>query len=177
MFLAACGTGNPTRYLVAEAPVPAAKQRLSIATIELRDLVLPSYGSDAAILLEEAGGGLKALRGVEWADSSAEAVTAALAQRLDAGSTASVAAEPWPLSEPSDLRLEVRISRVMAARDGQFKLDGQFAFAAQSAAVRESLERFSISVPMTGQGPDAIAWAYGAALDELSGRILRRLAR
>lgn len=177
MLASACGSGNPTRYLVAESAAPASPQRLSVSTVELRDVVLPAYGADAAILLEEPEGGLKALRGVEWADSSVEAVTAELARRLDGGGTAAVAAEPWPLSEPAQVRLEVRIGRVVAARDGRFLLEGQFAVASQSDVVRESLERFKIAVPMPAPEPGAIATAYGQALDELSTRILRRLSR
>jgi len=176
LALAACGTSNPARFLP-EVAGTAPQQRLRISTIELRDIVLPAYGSAAEILSEGPDGALKALKGAEWADNSAEALTADLARRLDLGGTASVAAEPWPLSEPADVRLEVRIDRITAARDGTFRMSGQFAVASPDLRQREFLERFAISVPLTEATPVGIAAAYGRALDDLSARILRRLAR
>ncbi|WP_158617379.1 PqiC family protein [Falsigemmobacter faecalis] len=176
LALAACGGSNPARFLP-EVAGSVPQQRLRIATIELRDIVLPAYGSAADILSEGPDGALKALKGAEWADNSAEALTADLARRLDLGGTASVAAEPWPLSEPADIRLEVRIDRILAARDGTFRISGQFAVASPDLRMREFLERFAISVPLTDPTPAGIAAAYGRALDDLSSRILLRLAR
>lgn len=176
LALAACGSSNPARFLP-EVAASSSQQRLRVSTIELRDIVLPAYGSAADILSEGPDGALKALKGAEWADNSAEALTADLARRLDLGGSASVAAEPWPLSEPADVRLEVRIDRIVAAQDGTFRLSGQFAVASPNLHMREFLERFAITVPLADQTAGGIAAAYGRALDDLSSRILRRLAR
>lgn len=175
LILASCSS-NPVRYLPDGAGV-AAPVRIGARTIELRDVVLPAYGSETAILAEGADGGLKALSGVTWADSSAEGITAELARRLDLRTTAAVASEPWPLTDPADLRLEVRIARMIAGAAGDFRLEGQFAVAAPAGQRREFLERFAISVPLADQSAAAIARSWGQALDQLAGQIAQRLAR
>ena len=179
LLLAGCG-GNATRYVVEAEPAgvpPAAKQRLRVASIELRDVVLPAYGEDSKLLVEGPDGGLTAVKGSEWADSSARAITAELARSLDLRGSASVAAEPWPLIDSPDIRLEVRIERLVARANGAFVLAGQYAVASPDGRMRGFLERFEISVPLADQKPASVARAYGAALDGLSTHILRRLAR
>lgn len=178
LLLAGCGTA--TRYVVEAEPAgvpPAAKQRLRVASIELREVVLPAYGEDSKLLIEGKDGGLTPVRGSEWADSSARAITAELARSLDLRGSASVAAEPWPLLDGPDIRLEVRIERLIARANGAFVLAGQYAVSSPDGRMRDFLERFEISVPLADQKPATVARAYGAALDGLSNQILRRLAR
>lgn len=182
LLTAACG-GEATRYLVTADPVapPEAKapvqRRLRVSTIELREVVLPAYGEDSQILLEGADGGLSPLKGSEWADGSARAITAELARSLDLGSTASVAAEPWPLSESADVRLEVRIERMVARKDGLFQLSGQFAISSLDGRWRDRLQRYDLRVALPEASPSAVAAAYGRALNMLSQEILSSLAR
>ena len=106
--LTACSE-NAARFPVETAPATAsaAPVRLRVATIELRDVVLPAYAEDSQMQLRNAEGALVTLEGAQWAAPSAQAMTAELARGLDLGSTASVAAEPWPLSEPAQMRLVI----------------------------------------------------------------------
>ena len=173
--LAACGD-TAARYLVEPAPT-AAPVALRVSSLEVRDVVLPSYAESSQILQEDASGALRPVPDSEWADSSARAMTAALARSLDLQTTAGVAAEPWPLSDAADARLDVRIDRIVARADQTFQMSGQYAVASFDGAVREVLERFDISVPMTGVTPAAIASAKGRAIDQLSEQIIARLAR
>jgi uncharacterized lipoprotein YmbA len=173
--LAACG-GTAARYLVEPAPT-AAPVALRLTSIEVRDAVLPAYAEDVQILQQDASGALRPIRGAEWADSSARAVTAALARSLDLQSTAAVAAEPWPLSDPAAGRLDLRVEALVARADGTFQMAGQYAVASFDAPGREVLERFDIRVPLGGQGPGAIAAAQGQAIDRLAAQIVVRLAR
>ena len=173
LTLAACG-GDATRFLIEPAPV-AAPVRLRVSSIELREVVLPGYAEDSQILAEGADGGLRPVKGAEWADGSAQAITAQLARSLDLRSTASVAAEPWPLTDPADVRLEVRIDRMVARANGRFQLSGQYAVASPDGRLRDRLERFDLASPMAGDGPAAIAAAYAGCLDQLSGRIIATL--
>lgn len=176
LALAACSGAGTTRYLV-ESGTAEAPARLRVNTIEVRDVMLPAYGEETQILRETAEGGLRPLRGAQWADGSARAITAELARGLDLRSSASVAAEPWPLTDPADIRLEVRIERLVARADGQFQLSGQYAVASPDGRIRDFLERFEIVQPVDGEGAAPVAEAYGAALAELSRQITRRLAR
>lgn len=175
LTLAACG-GDKARFLIETAPADA-PIRVRVSTIELREVVLPAYAADSQILAEGADGGLRPVKGAEWADGSAQAITAQLARNLDLRSTASVAAEPWPLTEPADVRLDVRMDRMVARKDGRFELSGQYAIVSASGVVRDSLERFEITAPMADGSPAAIAAAYSATIADLGQRILRRLAR
>ncbi|MDP5333792.1 MAG: PqiC family protein [Paracoccaceae bacterium] len=175
LALAACGD-TAARYLVEPAPV-AEPVALRLASLELRDVVLPAYAEGSQILQQDADGALRPVEGSEWADSSARAVTAALARSLDLQTTAPVAAEPWPLSEPAAGRLDVRIDAMLARADGTFQIAGQYAVASFDGRAREVLERFDIRVPLTAQGPAAIAAAQGQAIDQLAGQIVARLRR
>lgn len=171
--LAACA--DAPRYVLDTAPT-AASVRLRVASVELREVVVPTYAEDSKILAEGADGGLKPVKG-EWADATARGVTSELARALDLRTSASIAAEPWPLSQPADVRLEVRIERLVARADGRFQLAGQYAVAAPDGQIRDFLDRFDIMVPLAGHSPAEIAQAYGTALGDLGGRIVARLAR
>lgn len=180
LALAACTSPPATRYLIEAAPsAEEAPVRLRVSTVELRDVSLPAYGEGSQILREGEAGVLVPITGAEWADGSAGAITAELARRLDLRSTATVAAEPWPLADPAQLRLEVRLARVVARADGQFQLSGQFAVAAPDGAMRDFIERIDITVPMNAHENPArsVAEAYGRALEALAEVILARLAR
>lgn len=173
LTLAAC-SGESTRFLIEPAPAEA-PVRLRVSSIEMREVVLPAYAADSQILAEGPDGGLRPVKGAEWADGSAQAVTAQLARSLDLRSTASVAAEPWPLTEPADVRLEVRIDRMVARADGRFQLSGQYALASPDRKIRDSLTRFDLSAPLADEAPGAIAAAYAQTLDQLGRRIIATL--
>jgi uncharacterized lipoprotein YmbA len=175
LALAACGD-TAARYLVEPAPT-AAPVALRLSSIEVRDAVLPAYAEDVQILAQDASGALVPIRGAEWADSSARAVTAALARSLDLQSTAAVASAPWPLSDGPAGRLDVRVDALVARADGTFQMAGQYAVSSFDAPGREALERFDIRVPLTAEGPGAIAAAQGQAIDRLAAQIVARLAR
>ncbi|MCC6001319.1 MAG: membrane integrity-associated transporter subunit PqiC [Pararhodobacter sp.] len=180
LTLAACSAPPATRYLIEAAPsAEQAPVRLRVRTIELRDISLPAYGEGSQILREGSAGVLMPIRGAEWADGSSTAITGELARRLDLRSSATVAAEPWPLADPADLRLEVRLSRVVARADGRFQLAGQFAVSAPEGQIRDFIEQIDISVPMSDDENDAraVAEAYGRALEDLAEVILARLTR
>lgn len=179
----ALGGGTATRYLVDTAPSAAAPApapvRLRVSTIELRDVVLPAHGEGTQILVEGADGGLTPIPGGQWADGSARGITTELARHLDLRGTATVAAEPWPLADPAQIRVEVRIERLLARADGRFQLSGQYAVSAPDGHLREFIERFDLLAPMPeGRAPAAaVAQSYGQALSLLGDQILARLAR
>lgn len=175
LTLAACGD-TAARYLVEPAPT-AAPVALRLSSLEVRDAVLPAYAEGSQILQQDASGALRPVKGSEWADSSARAVTAALARSLDLQSTAAVAAEPWPLSDSPAGRVAVRIDALVARADQTFQMAGQYAVASFDSPGREVLERFDIRVPLAGDGAGAIAMAQGQAIDQLAGQIVARLAR
>lgn len=174
LALAACG--DNARYLVAPTPTADAVP-LRLNSLEVRDVALPAYADGTQILQQDASGALRPVSDAEWADNSPRAVTAALARSLDLQSTAAVAAEPWPLSESAQGRLDVRIDQIIARSDMNVQMSGQYAVASFQGNFTEVLERFDIVVPMAGEGAGAIAAAQGQALDQLAAQIVARLRR
>jgi uncharacterized lipoprotein YmbA len=171
--LAACGD-NAARYLLDPAN-PQTRIAVRVSSIELRDVSLPSYAAGSDVVVQQADGSLRPAGKAVWADDPVRAVTRSLAENLDVITTASVAAEPWPLEQPADIRVEVRIDRMVARSDGQFQLTGQYAIAALGRSVRESINRFDIARPLEDTTPDAVARATSGALTDLSVQIANRL--
>ncbi|GLS85163.1 lipoprotein [Cypionkella aquatica] len=171
--LTACGD-KKARFLISP-PETTAQARLRVASIEVRDVSLPAYASASEIVVEDATGALRPVPKAIWADDPARGVTGALARSLGAASTSTVAAEPWPLNDAPQARLQVRIDQMIAKFDGGFQLEGQFAISSTQGAVSDSLSRFEISVPMADLTPASVAAATGVALDQLAAKIVAKL--
>lgn len=172
LFVAACGSNNDLYLINAEAG--ASEIRVSPRSIEVKEVTLPAYAAASEIAYQTPEGALKTVKNALWAEDPQAAVTRIIAERLDTGTSASAAAEPWPLLDGPDTTLNIRIDRMVARSDNQFELSGQFA-AASSTGGRDRLRRFSILMPMANSSPAAIAKATGDALAQLSQDIAQAL--
>jgi len=175
--LISCGDTSARFPIPSEAATSVKKTRIAVGSIEVRDVSLPTYAAASEIMVEQAGGSLSVVSKAVWADDPVRGVTGALTKSLDHRSTASVAAEPWPLDKPADVRLLVRIDRMVARIDGKFELSGQFAIASPDGIVRETMQRFALSTPMADASPAAVARATGAAIDKLADMVVKKLRR
>lgn len=174
MLLAVAGCGdNALRYVADPTGAAITPVGLRVGSIEVRDAILPDYAEAPEILVEQPDGGLAPLKRAIWGDGSARAVTTALVTSLSARARAAVASEPWPLSDPPDARLHVRVSRMVATADGRFAFEGQFAI--ESLQGRESIRPFSLQVPLADTSPGGIADAKGQAIDQLADLIVASL--
>jgi uncharacterized protein len=179
-LLTACADSNARFPIAAEVAAPAeavSKVRVSVATIEVQDVSLPAYAAASEIVMEQADGALRVVPKAIWADDPVRGVTNALSRSLDLRSTATVVAEPWPLAEPAAVKLEVRIDQMVASVGGAFTLSGQYAIAAPEGAIRERMQRFTVSAPMADDSAASIAKATGIAIDNLATEILTQLRR
>ncbi|OYX43015.1 MAG: hypothetical protein B7Z02_10110 [Rhodobacterales bacterium 32-67-9] len=176
LLLAACGADNSARYLV-DAPAAEKARNVRVRSIEVRDVVLPAYAAAIEIAQQDETGALRNVPDTLWADEPVRGMTAALARSLDLGSSATVAAEPWPLDAPADVQLTVRVERMIAGADGNFAFSGQYAISAPNGAVRERLERFDIRIPLAAPDAPAIAKATGQGIAALADAIIATLAR
>ena len=176
LLAAACGSGNEARFLI-DPPAATAETPVRVATIELREVSLPAYAAAVEIAQQEETGALRNLPDTLWADDPVRGVTMALASALDRATTATAAAEPWPLDEPAQARVEVRVERMFAGLDGQFRFAGQFAVASPDGIIRERVRRFDIAVPVASEGAGGIADASGVAISRLAGEIAAELRR
>lgn len=172
-LLGGCGE-NAARYLL-DAPSPAQKVGVRVKTIEVRDVALPDYASASEIMVQDEAGALHPLPQAIWADDPVRGISLLLARNLDAASTATAMTEPWPLDQPPDARVDVRVERMVAQFDGQFRLSGQYAISSPDLIVRERIERFDILRPMGDQSPAAVASATSSALLALSEQIAAKL--
>jgi len=175
--LISCGDTNARFQIPSEAEASVTRARVAVGAIEVRDVSLPTYAAASEIMVEQASGALSVVSKAIWADDPVRGVTGALTKSLGQRSTASVASEPWPLATPADVRLEVRIDRMIARIDGNFELSGQFAIAAPDGAVRETMQRFALSAAMADASPAAVAKATGVAIDKLADLIVKKLRR
>ncbi len=174
--LALAGCGSDALFLVPDT-LAVEQVRVSSRSLEVLDVVLPAYAAESEILVQEADGALRPLGGALWADDPRTGITQALARRLDEGTTARVAAEPWPLFDGPDRSVQVSIDRMVAVEGGAFELSGQFAMISRSGTSREFLRRFDISEPLTATDPQAVANAMGRALSQLSAQIAGSVSR
>ena len=172
LLLSGCGFfAEPEgRYLI-EPQASSGKVRVAAGSIEVRDVSLPAYAAEADILAESPDGALYSQESSLWADDPVRGVTSALVRVLSDGTTATVAAEPWPLTEPADVRLDVRVGQMYARANGIFEMTGQFAVASPDEITGEFVRTFEIRVPMAGEGSGAVARAQSAAIGEL-GRLV-----
>ncbi|AMY69326.1 PqiC family protein [Frigidibacter mobilis] len=143
----------------------------------LRDVSLPEYAAASEIAVQDADGAVKKARRALWADQPERSVTLALARQLDAALTATVAAEPWPLTGLPDAEIEVRVEQSLAGADSMFRLQGQYYVRADEVTIRPASAPFAIAVPMAGTEPQDIAAAQSAALAELATIIARGVGR
>ena len=171
--LAACSGGDSARYLIeTPAAVTDAAARVSVRSVELRDVSLPSHASGSDILIRDDAGALRALGDAVWADEPERAVTGTLAKLLDERSSATVSAEPWPLLDGPSARLELRIDRMLAMTSGVYEISGQAAVSAADGSPRERVERFDIAVPLTEVSAAGVTDAQGRALVALTDELI-----
>jgi uncharacterized lipoprotein YmbA len=172
LALSAC-TATPTlRYAV--PPTTAADRiAVSVGSIEVRDVSLPLYAELETIAIESPDGQILSDKNLLWADQPIRAVTQGLADALSSLTRAQVAAEPWPLNERPDARIEVRFSQALARADGTYRMAGQYFVASLNGERREIARRFDIAVPYAGGSAAAIAAAQGDAIIQLARTIAK----
>lgn len=175
LVLAACTAPEEARFLIEPAP-SAQKLRVKVGSIEVRDVSLPTYAAEPDVLAEGDDGALYPVGASLWADDPVRGFTMALVSDLSDRTNATVAGEPWPLTETAHARLDVRVTQAFAGADGQFRLTGQFAVASPDEVIREFVRRFDIRVPLQGQDSAAIAAAQSSAIGELARLVSRALS-
>ena len=97
--------------------------------------------------------------------------TLTLARAISDVSGAAVIAEPWPLGEPAERRLEVRVEKALAQSDGLYRLSGRYFLADESGGGTNHARSFDISVPLANAEPQSIAVAQSTALSILAQQI------
>lgn len=165
LVLAACGTAD--RYAVSLPPVTETI-RIAFASVEVRDVSLPSYAAADEIHIRKADGTLISSSDELWADAPERAVALEISESLSRLTNRRIASEPWPFEAFPDARLELRFSELLATDAGQFRATGQY-FVAVSNGGRERSGLFDQSVSFDPKtGPAGIAAARGQLVLQLA---------
>ena len=165
-LLVACSDPEKTERYLIDTPEVVEQVPNRLGRVEIRDVSLPDYASGDEIAYQTEDGAVRASPDTIWADDPVRAVTHYLATQIALQSGAQAVAEPWPFFDRPDRRVEVRIDRMLARADGNFVLSGNYFVAPQAGGGLS--RRFAISVPITAEGPAAIAAAQSEALRQLA---------
>ena len=170
LLIAACG--SPERFAVI-APEITKKTRIAFASVEVKDVSLPSYAASDEIHTQTDDGTLISSSDVLWADAPERAIALELSRNLARLTDRRVASEPWPFEAFPDARLEIRFASLVATSSGTFATSGQY-FVAVSDGGRERSGLFDLNVPFDPDGgPNAIAGARGQLIVDLADYIAR----
>ena len=175
LLLAACGSGSGSGPVRVDLPpvVETGKVPVSVGAVEVREVTLPLYASQEIIYVETPSGKLVSDPGLLWADDPTRSFTEGLATALAAHTRARVAAEPWPFYEEPDARVEVRFSRALASRDGQFRVSGQYFVVSEDGERADVARRFTLAEPYRTASAVSIAAAKARVIDALALLIAR----
>ncbi|MCQ0969343.1 PqiC family protein (plasmid) [Paracoccus sp. TK19116] len=171
-LLAACSDPEDTaRYLI-DPPVAPTQVANRLGTAELVDVSLPEYASGQEVSYQTADGAVRSNPDNLWADNPQRGFTLSLARAISDVSGATVIAEPWPLTNPPDRKLDVRVEKALAQADGVYRLTGRYFVSDETYSSGGNHARsFDISVPLGGEGTGFVAAAQSTAISILAQQI------
>ena len=170
LALAACGE---TQYFT---PPPAASElRLNVRpdTVQVNPVSAPEYALNQEIPIQQADGSLLTDTDRLWADLPDRALQGSLVRHLNQITDARVAAEPWPLKGFPEVEVSVFVDDMIVQAGGRLRFTGTYALRNELGA--DSVETFSIVVPVAGTDYITIIAAHEAAWILLAEQIARDL--
>jgi uncharacterized lipoprotein YmbA len=167
-FLTACGT--PDRIAV-QSPAITETVRIGFASVEVKDVSLPTYASADEVAQQAADGSL-VTSSVLWADAPERAVALELSRNLAKLTQRRIASEPWPFEENPAARLDVRFTDLIAGTDGIFRASGQYFVGVFEGRERSGIFELTVAYDPAG-GPAAIARARGQIVLDLAKFVAR----
>ncbi len=176
VFVLGCSSVIPPRIDMV-APTSALKLNAIVQSAMVRTVSLPTYAAAEEVAFETSSGLISQNNNLLWADDPARAVTLTIARQLDNILTADVSPEPWPFVNLPDVAIDVRVSRMIAGRNGNFSLEGQYYVGGDGIDFPNSTTSFAIQVPLTSSQSAEIAQAQAKAILRLSEKIAYSLDR
>ena len=164
-LLAACGSPE---LVSVSAPEITKKSSIAFASVEVRNVSLPSYAATDEIHIRAEDGTLSSPSSVLWSDAPERSIALELSQNLARLTGRRVASEPWPFEEFAAARLEIRFADLVANTTGEFRTSGQY-FVSVRDGGRERSGLFDLSVSFDPKGgPNALAAARGQLILDLA---------
>lgn len=170
--LTACAKQDESQYVIQSPDLTAARQ--SQMTVEVLEVSLPRYAQDQEIPVADADGVIRTDGNALWADAPTRAVSLGLAEALSKLTGAVTAVEPWPLDEPADATLDIRVKTLLASAGDGLRFSGQY-FVVYEADRQPRTAWFDIRVPIAGLSAGDVSRATGAAVTELAKTIAANL--
>ena len=170
-LMAGCSNGEKTARFLIDPPMTGERLPNRLGTTELKEVSLPDYASGDEVSWQSADGAVRSNTKQLWADNPERAFTLTLARSISDLSGATVIAEPWPLAEPPQRRLEVRVEKALAQANGTYRLSGRYFVSDEGSGGANHARSFDISVPMAATGPGASAAAASRAIAILAQQI------
>lgn len=173
LALGACSNPEKTARFLIDPPATGAQLPDRLGTVELKDVSLPDYASGQEVAWQTGDGAVRSNPANLWADNPQRAFTQSLARQISDISGATVIGEPWPLAEPPQRRLEVRVEKALAQADGVFRLTGRYFLSDEGYGTggANHARSFDISVPLASDQPGAVAAAMSQAIGQLAQQI------
>lgn len=171
LALSACSNPEKTGRFLIDPPTAGVSLPDRLGTAELRDVSLPGYASDQEVMWQTADGAVRSSPDNLWADNPQRAFTQSLARAISDVSGATVISEPWPLAEPPQRMLEVRVEKALAQADGTYRLSGRYFVSDETSGGANHARSFDIVVPLSGDQPGVIAAALSQAIGQLAQQI------
>ncbi|MBA4491030.1 membrane integrity-associated transporter subunit PqiC [Paracoccus sp. S1E-3] len=170
--LAACGNGTRTARYIVDPPSSPQITSDQLGATELKTVSLPDYAAADPIPWQDPDGSVRANNKKVWADKPERAFTETLARTISEMSGASVISEPWPLANPPQHKLDVRVEKALASSDGYYRLKGRYFLSAEgSGAGSHHTRYFDIAVPVDPKNPASVAQAAAQAISQLAQQI------
>lgn len=169
--LSACSNPEDTARYIIDPPVTGGQVPNRLGSAELKDVSLPEYASGQEVAFQTEDGAVRSNPDNLWADNPQRAFTMSLARAISDASGATVISEPWPLAEPPQRVLEVRVERALAQANGIYRLQGRYFVADEGSNGANHARSFDIAVPMGSTGPAASAAAVSSAIGLLAQQI------
>lgn len=170
-LLAGCSNPEKTARFLIDPPAINGQVANRLGTAELKDVSLPEYASGQEVAFQTADGAVRSTPDNLWADNPQRAFTLSLARAISDVSGATVIGEPWPLAEPPQRGLEVRVEKALAQSNNIYRLSGRYFVSNEGSGGSNHARSFDISVPMSSNSPAAAAAASSQAITILAQQI------
>lgn len=172
-LVASCASApDPVLYTLADLNVPKSAIT-NDQIIGLSELSLPAYARNQQITTAIAPYRISEDDDHRWAAPPSEALTAALSKALENSSGSTVLERPFPNGVRPDIRLSLKFDRFLRGADGEAEMAGQYLIQTPNRAAQ--INRFSITVPSSGDGYEAYMAALSRGLTELGSQIAAEL--
>lgn len=174
LLLVGCMGEQRDRFLIdansLEAKVPTDARTISVLKINL-----PTYATEAGILIQNETGAIVSLPKADWADDTERAMRLFLVRNLASITGAEVASDPWPLGGIPEAEIRIDIEQMLVDNSNTMRLSGQFSIRRDVIRTRSRIRQFNITSKARSSNPEDVVDAHSSAWQELARTIAKAI--